>query len=231
MTERVIRFCGSGNEAKAYARTHDGLYFRPWHVSAKQHLDFFKSGRVNLLTVGPAAAAAHGWNLDIDGPCKIEFSDSYPQELRPQAAGRLHRNCRPETVSTVFDITSEGMRAGEIQMIGGATKAGTPVDHEERMAELAERMGLHYEPIPDPSEQLSMDDPKVVERMEHVVKYATDRYSELNDFTVGNIVRMLMRNSMDHEAIVCAARDRIFKLSLELKAAKARIQELEARLK
>lgn len=73
----------------------------------------------------------------------------------------------------------------------------------------------------------NMADPKIQQRMREVVEKATDRFSQLNDFDLGGSVRMLMRDSFMHEPLVCAARDRIYKLSMELAEAKAKIAELE----
>ena len=74
-----------------------------------------------------------------------------------------------------------------------------------------------------------MNDPKVQKRMREVVEKATSKLNQLNDFDLGGTVRMLMRDSLMHEGIVCAARDRIYKLSLELADAKKKIAELEGK--
>jgi hypothetical protein len=86
---------------------------------------------------------------------------------------------------------------------------------------LLARMGMIYT---EPYGPTDMAQPKVQERMEQVAKTATDTpsiFNELNDFDLGNQVRMLMHNDSGHEAVVCAARDRIFQLSLEVARLKA----------
>lgn len=91
----------------------------------------------------------------------------------------------------------------------------TPEELEKHKSLLA-RMGMIYT---EPYGPTDMTEPKVQERMQQVAKSATDTpstFNELNDFDLGNQVRMLTRSDSAHEAVVCAARDRIFQLSLEV---------------
>lgn len=81
---------------------------------------------------------------------------------------------------------------------------------------LLARMGLFKTEVYGPTD---MTDAKVRQRMNEVAESATNVPSVFNlqnDFDLGNQVRMLMREDSAHEAVVCAARDRIFQLSLEI---------------
>jgi hypothetical protein len=86
---------------------------------------------------------------------------------------------------------------------------------------LLARMGMSYTEVYGPTE---MAEEAVQTRMRQVVKNCTEVpsvFNAQNDFDLGNQVRMLTRIDSAHEAVVCAARDRIFQLSL-------RVAELEA---
>lgn len=55
-------------------------------------------------------------------------------------------------------------------------------------------------------------------------------FAHLTDMQMAGTVRMLMRNDLGHEGIVCGARDRIMCLVKEKTALEARVAELEALL-
>ena len=123
----------------------------------------------------------------------------------------------------------------ETRAMMDARERGTASSETARRRDAVEKVlkagGLKMTTIPTPEEQLSMDDPKVQTRMFEVVShYGKDRFDLLNDFTMGNIVRMLDRDDLMHEAIVMSSRNRIWKLSLDLQNANARIAELEAQV-
>lgn len=75
-----------------------------------------------------------------------------------------------------------------------------------------------------------MESDKVLSRMQDIVNKDNDLYSQLDDFTLGGTVRMLMRNSLMHEGLVCAARNRIYRLSLALRNANRELAEVKAEL-
>lgn len=78
------------------------------------------------------------------------------------------------------------------------------------------RMGMRYTEVYGPTD---MSEPKVQTRMREVAAKAVEVpsiFNDLNDFDLGNQVRMLMREDSGHEGVVCAARDRIFQLSLRV---------------
>ena len=52
-------------------------------------------------------------------------------------------------------------------------------------------------------------------------------YPDLSDFHMAGKVRMLMRSDLDHEGVVCGARDRIMCLSQEKALLEERVQQLE----
>lgn len=55
----------------------------------------------------------------------------------------------------------------------------------------------------------------------------TMTYGWMTDLQMANKVRMLMRNTLEHEAVCCGARDRIMLLSQQLEKAMARTAHLE----
>lgn len=60
----------------------------------------------------------------------------------------------------------------------------------------------------------------------HVRKKREAAWPWLSDHQIGDMVRMLMRGDIEHEAVVCAARDRIFHLSEEVDRLRALIGEV-----
>lgn len=67
--------------------------------------------------------------------------------------------------------------------------------------------------------------PKFFHHMGHKREAA---YPWLSDVEIAGEVRMLMRNDIAHEAVVCAARDRILHLSEELARAQAKLMQVAA---
>jgi len=91
---------------------------------------------------------------------------------------------------------------------------------------LLARMGMVYTETCGPTD---MSAPEVQKRMTDVrdtAARAPSIFNEQNDFDLGNQVRMLMRIDSAHEAVVCAARDRIFALSLKVADLEALVEKL-----
>lgn len=91
----------------------------------------------------------------------------------------------------------------------------------EQAAETLKRMGIAIPVRPEIS-----DTGRKELREKHRRNSPThdrETYGMMSDEWVANNVRMLMRNDLDHEAIVVAARDRIMRLSLEVE----RLKEFE----
>ena len=85
---------------------------------------------------------------------------------------------------------------------------------------LIKRMGLSGTRIVD--KPTDMTETKVVERINNVIEtnHRTPSIIDLlNDFDLANAVRMLTRHDYNHEAVVCAARNRIFLRSRQLEDA------------
>jgi len=200
MTQR-IRIFSSALKAKVYANKNNGSFLRLGHKSAGQILEDFRHGKINLITMR-GDFATHGINLNV-GVATVEYDDDdYDDATRAQIESRLHRHNAQKTETATMSIK-----------------------------DFAKRIGMPMQDIPSPDEQKSMTDPFVQERMRHVVDHiGQGALDVLNDFTLGNIVRMLMRDDLMHESIVVAARDRIWKLSHELDAANTKIAELQTKL-
>lgn len=125
----------------------------------------------------------------------------------------------------------KGVKTGEYQQFAGRSSHNPQSETRAALQRVLVAGGVQMSDIPDEHEQASMTDPKVIERMQGVIDHlGGSRYDVLNDFTIGNLVRMLGRNDLMHESIVTAARDRIWKLAFELRDAHQRIAELERQL-
>lgn len=95
--------------------------------------------------------------------------------------------------------------------------AMSPEQLHQHRATLA-RLGMTYT---EPFGPTDMSDAAVKKRMREVAAKAVEVpsiFNEQNDFDLGNQVRMLTRHDSGHEGVVCAARDRIFQLSLKVAA-------------
>lgn len=100
----------------------------------------------------------------------------------------------------------------------------TPEELVAHKALLA-RMGMSYTEVYGPSD---MSLPSVQTRMTEVAATAVrvpSVFNAQNDFDLGNQVRMLTRTDSGHEGVVCAARDRIFQLSLRVAALEAALTD------
>lgn len=58
-----------------------------------------------------------------------------------------------------------------------------------------------------------------------------ETYGHMSDEWVADRVRMLMRSDLDHEAMCCAARDRIMRLALRITELEALIETTRRELK
>lgn len=89
-----------------------------------------------------------------------------------------------------------------------------PGTRERTDSEIIAAMGLRMMERPEIS-----DEGRAALREKHRRNSPThdkEIHGTMSDEWVANAVRMLMRNDLDHEAIVVAARDRIMRLSLEV---------------
>lgn len=92
---------------------------------------------------------------------------------------------------------------------------------DEKLAERMRAAGLYFPNRPE----LSEADRRGL-RAKHRSNSPThdkEAHGDKSDEWIANAVRMLMRTDLDHEAICCASRDRIMRLSLEVE----RLKEFE----
>lgn len=96
---------------------------------------------------------------------------------------------------------------------------------------LANQMGVGLSDLPDAQPWSAGAVSSYAER--HGNRSAPVGYAHLPDVQIASAVRMLMRDNLDHESVVCAARDRICALHVEksemLAALKALIECDDAR--
>lgn len=93
----------------------------------------------------------------------------------------------------------------------------TPEELENHKALLA-RMGMTYTEPYGPTDMAAEPVQKRMREVAAAAKRVPSIFNEQNDFDLGNQVRMLTRTDSGHEGVVCAARDRIFQLSLQVAA-------------
>lgn len=95
-------------------------------------------------------------------------------------------------------------------------------EHEALIRKMGMSMGMNFDELLDSPTDMSL--PNIVERMTQVIKTTEKTPSQLdklNDFDLGNVVRMLIRSDYYHEEACVAARNRIWKLSKSLEVAQA----------
>lgn len=92
-------------------------------------------------------------------------------------------------------------------------KSTDTADEADTLTAMAKRMGMTVSDVADakpwPPEAVAAYAEKHGRRSDPI------GYQHLPDVQVASAVRMLMRNDLDHEGVVCAARDRICALHVE----------------